>query len=223
MPDNTPGSPGDEPEHPESWSTQPLPSGSRPTEPLPEYGPQDQGGSPGAPGYGSPGAPGYGSPGQTGAPGQYGPPAQPGQPGPYGPYGYGYGPGYPYPAAPQTEGTATAALVIAIVGFFVCPPVGPIVALILALNAERKIRQSGGRLTGLDQAKAARIIAIVELVLIALGVLALVLFVLTVTSSGSSSSALGLPLSVARAVQRAPGDGLSGLAEVLHVPLGQPW
>src|SRR5688572_18505318 len=66
------------------------------------------------------------------------PPPSPGRPGsdqlppgsgpppesqPY-PQQYGYGqPAWPTPSAgPQTEGLATAALVIAIAGFFICPP-----------------------------------------------------------------------------------------------------
>jgi hypothetical protein len=67
---------------------------------------------------------------------------------------------------PQTEGLATAALVIAIAGFFICPPVGAIVALVLANNARQRIEASGGRLSGLEQARAARIIAIIELALL---------------------------------------------------------
>jgi len=114
----------------------------------------------------------------------YGPPDASQQPRGYGPptadpryaqqYGYGQ-PGYGYPPAPQTEAMATAALVVAIVGFFVCFPVGGIVALILADNAIRNIEASGGRLTGLEQAQAARIIAIVELVLAAIIVLLIVI------------------------------------------------
>jgi hypothetical protein len=85
------------------------------------------------------------------------PPGQPAGP-PGGAPGHGY---------PQTDGTATAALAIAIVGIFVCLPVGAIVALLLANGAIRRIQASGGRLTGLDQARAARRIAIIELVLVA--------------------------------------------------------
>jgi hypothetical protein len=115
--------------------------------PAPQYG--------GQPGYGQPGygQPGYGQPG-------YGPP--------YGaPPGYGYG----YPQAPQTDSSATAALVIAIVGFFICPPVGAIVALVLANSAQKRIEASNGQLGGLEMAKAARIIAIIELVLTAILIL----------------------------------------------------
>jgi hypothetical protein len=133
----------------------PLTPPDRPTEPLGAPPP------PPAPDYGQPG---YGPPygGQQGA-------TQPGygQPGYPPPPGYGYG----YPAGPQVDSSATAALVIAIVGFFICPPVGAVVALVLANSAQKRIEASGGRLTGLEQARAARIIAIIELVLTAVVVL----------------------------------------------------
>jgi len=116
----------------------------------------------------------------------YGPPPTPEQP--YGQPGYGQ-PGYGYAAAPQTEGTATAALVIAIVGFFVCAPVGAIVALVLANSATKRIEESGGRLSGLEQARWARIIAIVELVLTAVFV---VLFIILIAMSSTSTSYTGV-------------------------------
>jgi hypothetical protein len=152
-PSPTPPSPAPPP-------VEPGPVGPPPAAPWPEapqpYDPQGYSQA----GYGQPG---YGQPG-------YGQPA-------YGPQ-YGAPPGYGYPAAPQTDSSATAALVIAIVGFFICAPVGAVVALVLASSAEKRIEASNGRLTGLDQARIARIIAIVELVLtgilILIGVLAIV-------------------------------------------------
>ena len=116
-------------------------------------------------------------------------PTTPTQPGGYPaqPGAYGYGPAGWYPPGPQTETTATAALVIAIAGFFVCPPVGAIVAWVLANSAEAKIQASGGRLTGADQARAARIIAIVELVLTALVVLVGVIGVIWALNANPSS------------------------------------
>ena len=118
-------------------------------------------------------------------PPEYGPPAQ--EPQPY-PQQSSYGqPGYGYPPGPQTEGLATAALVIAIVGFFVCAPVGAIVALVMANNAKQRIEASGGRLTGLDQARAARIIAIIELVLTAVAVLALAIGAVIAINTPNSS------------------------------------
>jgi hypothetical protein len=114
--------------------------------------------------------PSYGQPGGPQQPPGYGSGAQ--EPQPYAQqYGYGQQPGYGYPPGPQTEGLATAALVIAIAGFFTCPPVGAVVALVLANNARQRIEASGGRLSGLEQARAARIIAIIELALTAIVVL----------------------------------------------------
>jgi hypothetical protein len=156
--------------------------GEKPTEPF-------GGGAPPPPPPPSP----YGQPGGYGQqqPG-YGPPPTPEQQ-PYGQPGYGqqpYGqPGYGYAAAPQTEGTATAALIIAIVGFFVCAPVGAIVALVLANSATRRIEESGGRLGGREQARWARIIAIVELVLTAITVVGIILlFAIGATSTSYSGA-----------------------------------
>ena len=130
---------------PPPGATAPLPDAGSP--PAPPGGYTQPGPPPSSP-YGSP-PPGYGQPG-------YGPP-----PGYGAPPGYGYG----YPAGPQTDSTATAALVIAIVGIFICMPVGAIVALVMANSAQKRIEASEGRLTGLELTRAARIIAIVELVL----------------------------------------------------------
>jgi hypothetical protein len=145
MPDDLPPGGGNRDDHP----TEPLqhpPAGS----PPPPAQPSGQPGAPTTP-YG--GQPGYGPP-------PYGPPP-----------GYGYG----YPAGPQTDSSATAALVIAVVGFFICAPVGAVVALVMAGSAQKRIEASGGRLTGLELARAARIIAIIELVLTGLLILGAVI------------------------------------------------
>jgi len=162
--------------------------GEQPTEPVGGGAPQPPSPAPyGQPGYGQQ-QPGYGppSPEQPGyeQPG-YGQPGY-GQPG-YGQPGYGQ-PGYGYTTGPQTEGTATAALVIAIIGLVTCLwPVAAIVALVLANSATKRIKESGGRLTGLEQARWARIIAIVELALTAVGVLfAIVLVAISATSTSYS-------------------------------------
>ena len=181
MPDDLPGPPDNDRE----TSPGDRPPGDRPTEPMggqPTPQPPASGGPPPTGGQPWPEAPpppvqGYWQPYGT-QPG-YGQPGY-GQPGPYGaPPGYGYG----YPAAPQTDSSATAALVIAVVGFFICAPVGAIVALVLANSAQKRIEESNGRLTGLEQARAARIIAIVELALTA--VLILVGVLIAVASLGS--------------------------------------
>jgi hypothetical protein len=162
MPDDPPGPPAG------------TPPPDRPTEPLATPPPAPGSGPPPpAPGP-YPGA-GLPQPSPYGPPPAYGHPAS-GQPG-YGAPPPGYG--YPYPAGPQTDSTATAALVIAIAGVFICMPVGAIVALVMANSAEKRIQASEGRLTGLELTRAARIIAIVELVLTGVlilgGLLAIVL------------------------------------------------
>jgi hypothetical protein len=106
-------------------------------------------------------------------------------------------PGYGAPPGPPTEGMAIAALVIAIVGFFVCAPVGAIVALVLASNARERIEASGGRLSGLEQARAARIIAIIELVLTAIVVVVLAVGALVaVNTSGGQDESVPVPPTV---------------------------
>ncbi|HUS61795.1 MAG TPA: DUF4190 domain-containing protein, partial [Acidimicrobiales bacterium] len=100
---------------------------------------------------------------------------------------YGYS-GYPpagYPTAPN-EGTATAALVVAICQYVVCPvvPLLAPVALVLASNASRKIKASGGRLQGEGMAKAARIMSWIYLALAAIVVL---LFVVVAAAGGFDS------------------------------------
>jgi len=170
MADHPSGPPGgDQDDRPGEKPTEPFGGGAPPPPPPSPYS------QPG--GYGQ--QPGYGPP----------TPESPyGQPG-YGQPGYGQ-PGYGYAAAPQTEGTATAALVIAIVGFVTCLwPVAGIVALILANSATKRIEESGGRLSGLEQARWARIIGIVELALTAIGV---VLLIILIAISATSTSYSGV-------------------------------
>jgi len=158
--------------------------GEKPTEPFGGGAPPPPSSPYGQPGYGQ--QPGYGPPSPEQQPG-YGQPGY-GQPG-YGQPGYGQ-PGYGSAAAPQTEGTATAALVIAIVGFVTCLwPVAGIVALVLANNATKRIEESGGRLSGLEQARWARVIGIVELALTAVG---LVLIIILIAVSATSTSYSGV-------------------------------
>jgi hypothetical protein len=170
---------GGQDERPGERPTEPFGGGTPPPPPPPP--------SPaGQPGYGQ--QPGYGPPPEQ-QPG-YGPPGYGQQPG-YGQPGYGQQ-GYGYAAQPQTEGTAVAALVIAIVGFFTCLwPIGAIVALVLANSATRRIEESGGRLSGLEAARWARIIAIVELVLTAIGVL-FIIIALAIGATSTNTSYLGV-------------------------------
>ncbi len=81
-------------------------------------------------------------------------------------YGYGY---QPY-SAPQTEGSAIAALIASIVSYVFCPVIPAIVALVLIPGARRKIDGSGGRLTGLGMLRAAKWIAWINIVLVVLAI-----------------------------------------------------
>lgn len=75
----------------------------------------------------------------------------------------------PAPPAPsatapqQTAGKATAALVLAIVGWFILPIIGPIIALALASGAKKAIAASNGALGGRGLAVAAQVVAWVSL------------------------------------------------------------
>jgi hypothetical protein len=110
-------------------------------------------------------------------PSEGGNPGRPAGERPTGPAGYAPA-SYEYQPTQQTEPLATVALVIATAGFFVCPPAAAILALVLANSARQRIRVSGRHLAGLEQARAARIIAIIELVLTA--IVALVLAIVAV-------------------------------------------
>lgn len=135
----------------------PWPGQQQPPAQQPPYGAPP-------PGWGAPPPPGYGTPPPGwGAPAGYG--------------GYGY-------AAPQNDGKAIGALISAIAAFVICPFVPAVVALILAGQSARAIRESGGRLTGEGMVTAARVIAWANIVLCVLGVL---LFVV-VAAVGSTSS-----------------------------------
>jgi hypothetical protein len=68
------------------------------------------------------------------------------------------------------------------------------VALVLASNAKQRMEASGGRLSGLEQARAARIIAIIELVLTAIVLLLLALgAAITISNSGGRDEPIQVP------------------------------
>lgn len=104
-------------------------------------------------------------PGQPPPPQPPPPPGQPPQQPPPGSQPPGWTPpvaGAPgYGTGAQTDGLAIGALVTAIAGIFVCGvfPVHSVVALVLASNSNRKIRASGGRLTGEGLNRAATIVS----------------------------------------------------------------
>jgi hypothetical protein len=77
-------------------------------------------------------------------------------------------------------------LLLAIGSFLICPVIPAIIALVLARTAKRNIEASGGAKTGEGMVTAAQILAWINLVLVAVGVVA-ALLVLTVARQSTSS------------------------------------
>jgi hypothetical protein len=98
----------------------------------------------------------------------------------------GYYPPPPPPAVAPTEPKAVWALVCAIVGFFLCPIVLPVVGLVLANQSLAAIRAAPGYWAGEGLAKAARILSIVALVLGVIGAIAAIVWFGVVARTVSS-------------------------------------
>lgn len=94
------------------------------------------------------------------------------------------------PQAQRTDGTAVAALVLAIASFVVCPIVPAIIALALIPGSRRTIEVSGGAVTGLGLLKAAKIISWIEIGLCVLGGVLIIIGIASSSSSNSNAMAL---------------------------------
>jgi len=88
-------------------------------------------------------------------------------------------PAYTTPEAPTTSGLAVASLIMGIVGWFLLPLVGNVLAILFGHMAKREIAQSGGRLTGE-----------VGVGVWVLGILAFVLFGVGICGCGTCTSFL---------------------------------
>jgi hypothetical protein len=97
--------------------------------------------------------------------------------------------GYGLPA-PETDGNAIAALVLAILSYVVFPVVPAIVALFLAGRAKRSIEASCGRRSGVGLVRAARVISWIEIGLVALFVFSYLFLGLIVGGGASGSSSV---------------------------------
>lgn len=87
-------------------------------------------------------------------------------------------------AAP-TDGQAIAALVLGIVGLALCPIIPSAIALPLGRGAERRIKASGGTLTGEGMAKAGWIMGLIGLILYGFALLAwIVIAVIAIATGG---------------------------------------
>lgn len=96
--------------------------------------------------------------------------------------GGGAGYGGPY-RSPEIEGLAIGALIAAVAAWVICPIVPAIVALVLAANADRTIRDSGGWKTGAGLVTAARWLAWINIGVSA----AVVLLVVVIAVAGAGS------------------------------------
>ncbi len=65
----------------------------------------------------------------------------------------------PQVVAPRNSGSATAALVLSILSWFLCPFIGAIIAIVLALSAKSEIQKSNRTIQGDGMATAAIIIS----------------------------------------------------------------
>jgi hypothetical protein len=100
-----------------------------------------------------------------------------------------YGP-YQYQPPPPSSGNATAALVLGICGFTVCPLFCSIAAVIFAMRAYSEIDASGGQIRGRGQAQAGLILGWIGIglsALFVLGFIALIAIGLAVDDGTSST------------------------------------
>jgi hypothetical protein len=96
--------------------------------------------------------------------------------------------------APKTDGTAIAALCLAI-AFVICPVIPAVIALAMIPGSRRTIAASGGAVSGLGILTAAKVIGWIN---IGLGLLGLGAFIIAVIASSASSSSNALALLAGR-------------------------
>ena len=82
-----------------------------------------------------------------------------------------------YAAAPPTDGQATVALILGILGLC-CTILGP-VAFFIGQSSRNRIQASGGQLGGYGLATAGWVLGIVDTVLLALGILVVIISIIS--------------------------------------------
>ena len=92
----------------------------------------------------------------------------------------------------ETNGKSTAALVLGILGLFLCPLICSVLALVFGYQARREIDNSGGRMTGRGNATAGIVLGWVGVALVA-AFIGLVILGLAVGDDESSSPTSGAP------------------------------
>ena len=92
------------------------------------------------------------------------------------------------PMRPQTSTNAIVALILSIVSWTICPLVTAIVAIVLAYQADKEIRNSGGKVTGQGLSFAAKIIAWINIGVSVALILLFVVFGLVLLVAGGFGS-----------------------------------
>jgi len=96
-------------------------------------------------------------------------------------------------SGPVTSGKATAALLLGIFGFVLCPLICSVLALVFGYQARNEIDGSGGRIRGRGNATAGIVLGWIGVVICALFVM-LIVIGLAFGDSGSTSSPIeGVP------------------------------
>ncbi|MFQ3632495.1 DUF4190 domain-containing protein [Roseiflexus sp.] len=90
--------------------------------------------------------------------------------------------GYETSALPIST-AATVSLVFGILGWFMAPVIGSIIAIVTGTFARRKITESNGQLGGSNLAKAGIIMGYIQLVLTALCIILYIAFVIWIINS----------------------------------------
>lgn len=90
---------------------------------------------------------------------------------------------YQYPTMVRSNGKATAALVLGIIGIFICPIVCSVLAIIFGYSARNEIAASGGAQTGESYALAGIILGWVGLAIHAIW---LTIVIIAVAASSNS-------------------------------------
>ncbi len=89
--------------------------------------------------------------------------------------------------AVQTSSLAIISLVSGISSWFVLPILGGIIAVFTGHMARKEIRESEGRLTGMEWANAGLALGYIHLALVAIGICVLVLIVAALIAVGAST------------------------------------
>ncbi len=87
----------------------------------------------------------------------------------------------------QTSSLAIISLISGISSWFVLPLLGAIIAVFTGHLAKKEIRESGGRLTGMEWANAGLVLGYIHLALVAIGICILILVIAALLSVGIST------------------------------------